>query len=188
MARTLFRNYTKRNSVAPYLQSHGAIGSQLIKVVFEADQVGGKPRKNSDNKIFWLYTALREDILPIDYFNQVIEPDLLSKTFNRIFEQIDPEMFEILGNIPSLVFIRHFINLFTEFVNKDIQLAILDLLFAFGTGYSTSTATDPEIPIDGEILLCRTSQLLISIALVMTRQVLYDFNLRKEVPEQMAMN
>jgi len=74
----------------------------------------------------------------------VIEPDVLSKTFNRIFEQIDPEMFEILGNIPSLVFIRHFINLFAEFANKDISLAIFDLLFAFGNGSNTCTVTDPE--------------------------------------------
>ena len=88
-------------------------------MVFEADSLGGKLHKNSDSdaKIFWLYTTLREEILPINYYNQVIEPDVLSKTFNRIFEQIDPEMFEILNNIPSLVFIRHFINLFTEFVN-----------------------------------------------------------------------
>ncbi len=184
MARTLFRNYTKRNSVAPYLQSHGAIGSLLIKTVFEAVYLeDGKSNINANNKVFWIYTALREDILPINYFNQVIEPDVLSKTFNYIFELIDPEMFEILGNIPSLVFIRHFINLFTEFENEDISLVIIDLLFAFGSGYTTSTVTDPEIRVDDDILLCRTSQLLICIALVMTRQVLYDFNLRKETPE-----
>jgi hypothetical protein len=45
---------------------------------------------NKDDLIFWLYTTLREDILPIDYFNQIIEPDVLSKTFNYIFEHIDP--------------------------------------------------------------------------------------------------
>jgi hypothetical protein len=92
-------------------------------------------------------------------------------------------MFEILGNVPSLVFIRHFINLFSEFVHKEIALAILDLLFAFGSGYSTGTVTDPEIGVDNESPLCRTSQLLICIALAMTRQVLFDFNLRKETPE-----
>jgi len=113
-------------------------------VVFEADSLGGRLDKDAENRIFWLYTTLRETILPINYYNQVIEPDVLSKTFDRIFEEIDPEMHEIMGNIPSLVFIRHFINLFTGFVNKDISLAILDLLFAFGDGSSTSTATDPE--------------------------------------------
>lgn len=156
----------------------------LIKTVYEAECIDGvMPGEGSENKIFWLYTALREDILPINYFNQVIEPDVLSKTFNFIFEHIDPEMFEILGNIPSLVFIRHFINLFTEFIHKEVSLAILDLLFAFGSGYTTCTVTDPEVRVDDEILLCRTSQLLICIALAMTRQVLYDFNLRKETPE-----
>ena len=112
--------------------------------MFEADSLDGRLDKDAENRIFWLYTTLRETILPINYYNQVIEPDVLSKTFDRIFEEIDPEMHEIMGNIPSLVFIRHFINIFTEFVNKDISLAILDLLFAFGDGSSTSTATDPE--------------------------------------------
>lgn len=112
--------------------------------MFEADSLGGRLDKDAENRIFWLYTTLREAILPINYYNQVIEPDVLSKTFNRILEEIDPEMHEILGNIPSLVFIRHFNNLFIEFVNKDISLAIFDLLFAFGDGSSTSTVTDPE--------------------------------------------
>ncbi len=47
-------------------------------------------------KIFWLYTTLIEDILPIYYFNQQIEPDMLTKTFDYLFEKIDPEMFIIL--------------------------------------------------------------------------------------------
>jgi hypothetical protein len=59
----------------------------LIITAFDAEYSGGrKPGKSSENKVFWLYTALREDILPINYFNQVIEPDVLSKTFNFIFE------------------------------------------------------------------------------------------------------
>lgn len=151
-------------------------------MVFKADLAGGGPDKNTEDTIFWLYTTLREDILPINYYNQMIEPDVLSKTFNRIFEQIDPEMFGILGDTPSMVFIRHFVNLFTEFVNQDISLAILDLLFAFGSGSITSTITDPETYVNDEIVLCRTSQLLVCIALAMTRQILYAFNLRKELP------
>ena len=39
-----------------------------------------------DEIIFWLYVVLRESILSIDYYSQVIEPDVLSKTFNFIFE------------------------------------------------------------------------------------------------------
>jgi hypothetical protein len=66
-------------------------------------------------------------------------------------------MHEILGNTPGLVFIRHFINLFTEFPNLSIQKAIFDLLFAFGSGYTTGTMTDPSVPINEEKVLCRTS-------------------------------
>jgi hypothetical protein len=97
-------------------------------------------------------------------------------------------MHEILGDIPSLVFIRHFINLFTEFPDKSIAKAILDLFFAYGSGYTTRTLTEPEVAVNDENMLCRTSQLLICIALTMTRQVLYKYKLNKQLPERMAMN
>lgn len=142
MARRLFRNYAKRNSVQAYLQSHGAIGARLVHVFFEYSQLPKSQSSNYDEALFWLYTALREDILPINYFNQYLEADVLSKTFDFIFKHIDPEMSAIFGDIPRLVFIRHFINLFTEFPNPCIQYAVLDMLFAFGSGYTTSTSTD----------------------------------------------
>jgi hypothetical protein len=41
---------------------------------------------NKDEIVFWLFVTLRESILSIDYYSQVIEPDVLSKTFNYIFE------------------------------------------------------------------------------------------------------
>ena len=88
-------------------------------------------------------------------------------------------MFDILGDVPDLVFTRHFINLFTEFPEKIIAIAIMDLLFAYGSGYTKSTLTESEIDVDVEDKLCRTSQLLISIALAMTRQVLYKYKLNK---------
>ena len=65
-------------------------------------------------------------------------------------------MHKILGEIPRLVFIRHFVSLFSEFPNQGIQMAVLDLLFAFGSGWSTGTTTDPKTPINSETPLCRT--------------------------------
>lgn len=97
-------------------------------------------------------------------------------------------MFDILGDVPYLVFTRHFINLFTEFPEKIIATAIMDLLFAYGSGYTKSTLTESEIDIGVENKLCRTSQLLISIALAMTRQVLYKYKLNKKIPERMTMD
>lgn len=64
----------------------------------------------------------------------------------------------------------------------------MDLLFAYGSGYTKSTLTESEIDIGVENKLCRTSQLLISIALTMTRQVLYKYKLNKKIPERMTMD
>jgi hypothetical protein len=33
----LFNNYTKRNSIANYVQSHGCIGAKIINLVHKAD-------------------------------------------------------------------------------------------------------------------------------------------------------
>ena len=110
-----------------------------------------------ENLLFWLYTALREDILPISYFNQYLEPEVLSKTFDFIFKHLDPEMHKIFGETPSVVFIRHFVNLFTEFPNQGVSNAVMDMIFLFGSGWSTGTVTDPKVPINNETVLCRTN-------------------------------
>lgn len=47
-------------------------------------------------------------------------------------------------------------SLFCEFPNKRIQMAVLDLLFVYGSGWSASTVTDPQTPINSEIPLSRT--------------------------------
>ena len=96
-------------------------------------------------------------------------------------------MFSILRNVPGLVFNRHFISLFAEFGNREISNAILDLLYVFGSGCTTSTVTDSSTPTSDESNLCRSSQLLICVALVMTRQVLYDFNLQKKTLSFLTM-
>lgn len=95
--------------------------------------------QNKDEIVFWLFVTLRESILSIDYYSQVIEPDVLSKTFNYIFEKIDPEMYALLGETPSLVFLKHFCNLFTDFNSPDVSKAILDVLFCYGSGFMTAT-------------------------------------------------
>ena len=91
---------------------------------------------------------IRESILPIDYYCQVIEPDVLSKVFNYIFENLDPEMYGILGDTPSLVFLKHFCNLYTEFASNEVSKAILDLLFCYGSGCMTSTIFSKPVAVN----------------------------------------
>jgi len=55
--------------------------------------------------IFWLYVTVREELLPVGYFNMMIEAAIVTgEVFNFIFKSIDPESYGILGNIPGTVF------------------------------------------------------------------------------------
>lgn len=111
----LFNGYTKRNSIANYVQSHGCIGAKIINIVYDADIRVANPqdfisnnfklervyydktdeklsKSNSkyvldkDEAIFWLYTTIREDKLPIFYFNNMIEGGIvMGELFNIIF-------------------------------------------------------------------------------------------------------
>lgn len=64
----------------------------------------------------------------------------------------------------------------------------MDLLFVFGSGCMRGTFVEPLEPVTDEYPLCRTQQLLLCIALVLTRQVLYKFQVSKMPLEKMAMN
>lgn len=89
--------------------------------------------------------------------------------------------------IPGTVFLKHFTTLFAEMEDK-IALAIMDLIFVFGSGCMWGTFTQPMEPVTEEFPLCRTQQIMLCVALVLTRQVIYKFKADKAVPEKMAMN
>ena len=60
------------------------------------------------------------------------------------------------------------------------------MLFVFGSGHSTSTMTDPGSFVSSRVPICRSSQILICTALVMTRQVIYDMRLNNSVPDRIT--
>ena len=74
-----------------------------------------------DEAAFWLYASVMEEILPIGFSSQVVEPLVLSKIFNNIFEILDPHAFEILGDIPSALFVKYFVCLFAEYPNESVS-------------------------------------------------------------------
>ena len=54
-----------RNSLQPFYKSHAQLAEKIIEIAAALQK-----KASEKNWIaFWLYTALREDILPIDYFN-----------------------------------------------------------------------------------------------------------------------
>lgn len=45
----------------------------------------GNYEGNYDEMLFWTYTCLMEDVLPIGFFNHMIEPQVLKELLNEIF-------------------------------------------------------------------------------------------------------
>lgn len=83
-------------------------------------------------------------MLPIGFFSHMVEPLVLSRIFNKIFELIDLDSFNKMKDIPSIILIRYFLSLFTEIKNLKIKLMITDLIMLLGSGTMTCTLTNPE--------------------------------------------
>ena len=74
-----------------------------------------------EETVFWLFTQVVEHILPIGYYNHLVEPQALVDLTMWLFSKIDPVNAEILGDVPGMVFPRHFMNLFTELRNPGVS-------------------------------------------------------------------
>lgn len=88
-----------------------------------------------------------------------------------------------MRDVPSLFFLTHFFSLFSEIncKHQQIQTAIFDLIIVAGSGTKTATLTHPMlVEVTKSRPLCRTSQLLVSIALAMIRIVVYDLKIESK--------
>ena len=132
------------------------IGSRIIDAVLEYKEENLTQNKR-DELIFKFYKVLREDLLPMSYYSSMIEAAMVTgSVFDFLFEKLDPESFKILGSTPSNVFQKHFTTLFSEF-NSSVAYAVLDLIFAFGSGYMRGTSVSPHMtPVNRDYPLCRT--------------------------------
>jgi hypothetical protein len=45
----------------------------------------GNYDEDNDELLFWIYTCLMEDVLPIGFFNHMIEPQVLKELLNEMF-------------------------------------------------------------------------------------------------------
>lgn len=132
------------------------VGSRIIDTVLEFKELS-LTEKEQDEYIFLFYRILREDLLPMSYYSSMIEAAMVNgSVFDFLFERLDPESFKILGSTPSNVFQKHFTTLFCEF-NSSVAYAVLDLIFAFGSGFMRGTSVSPHMtPVNRDYPLCRT--------------------------------
>jgi hypothetical protein len=79
-----------------------------------------------------------------------------------------------MRDLPGVVFIRHFISLFTEMRRETVAVALFDMILLLGSGCTTSTLLSPEpISTSKERPLCRTYQLLLAVGLAILRKIIY---------------
>ena len=79
------------------------LGSRIVNAVLDANLT--KETSANDKLIFWLYVAVREDLLPMSYYTNMTEAAMvMSATFDFLFEHLDPLSFKVLKNTPSNVF------------------------------------------------------------------------------------
>lgn len=92
-----------------------------------------------------------EEILPIGFSSQVVEPLVLSKIFNNLFEILDPRAYEILEDIPSALFVKYFVCFFAEYPNEDVSLffemMVVDLPRYHGSSLSDGKRFDDVDPL-----------------------------------------
>ncbi len=80
------------------------------------------------------------------------------KVLIKLLNDIDPSSAQQFGMVPELVFLKHFMNGFQELFTESVTLAILDLIFLFGSGSQTATISEPEpVNVSDTHPLCRTS-------------------------------
>lgn len=83
---------------------------------------GSKEYESPDEAAFWLYASVMEEILPIGFSSQVVEPLVLSKVFNRLFDLLDPHAYKVLEDIPSALFVKYFVCFFAEYPKDDVSV------------------------------------------------------------------
>jgi len=111
--------------------------------------------------------------VPVGFWSLLHEPLVLTKLFDWVFEKIDTESFRELGLVPSQVFSRYFLSLFSDVRNSALTMTLMDLILTQGSGVYTATLKSNE-PRYTNRILSRTEQLLLSTGLSMLRQVIYD--------------
>jgi hypothetical protein len=103
------------------LQTFGPICVLIAQVVY----YGNESLTSNDEMAFWLYSFVMEEIFPVGFFSLMIEPQLLGNLFNRIFQIIDPSSYDILKEIPSIVFRRYMMSLYAEMKRLNVRISVL---------------------------------------------------------------
>ena len=120
--RNILTSYFNRN-LSGYTQGCNFIVGRLLEFI------------DDEEKVFWTFSQLMEEILTVDYFSQMlgvyVEVDILMCLLKELYT---PAMIEHLQNADRIIYLQNillqwFISLFIIKFPKHSQLLIWDLLF-----------------------------------------------------------
>ena len=93
--------------------------------------------------------------------------------FDWLLKKLDKESYKFLAKQMWNILYPHFLSLFTQ-LHENTTRAFLDLIFAYGSG-SEHAKYETESDECTQLVLCKTEQLILSFALVLTRHLIYKF-------------
>jgi hypothetical protein len=116
--------YTKRNPLVGYTQGLNFVLGRLILQLTEEEA-------------FWVFTMLLERILPFDYYNQMMGANADCHYFaEELLKEVLPSInkhFAKLKFKPTFFSFNWFVCLFQDKLSDKLSLAILDLIFVYGS-------------------------------------------------------
>mmetsp|Transcript_29028 Transcript_29028/g.35984 ORF Transcript_29028/g.35984 Transcript_29028/m.35984 type:complete len:174 (-) Transcript_29028:2309-2830(-) len=134
--------YHKRNGAFVYNQSQSEILIRILEVVFSKDIA------------FWLYTALNETILPLNFYTNTLYPQAFLDYTKTVVKQWDSNFFERSGDAINFFCLKSYFSLFTNLViepqntsigQSEMAYFMLDLLFLLGDPKQSTTLLDDPI-------------------------------------------
>ena len=118
--------YSRRNITIGYYQGFNFIAGLLLKTL------------ENEEDTFWVFTQLIEEILPINYFSELVGVIVDTSILHILFKIQFKEMYEFLAEMNfeeslSNLLYKWLITMFISNLHNDLCMVILDSLFLQGS-------------------------------------------------------
>lgn len=123
--RNILIAFSRRNNSIGYTQGFNFIVGRILQIM------------EDEEKTFWIFVQIVEDILPVEYYSELsgvmvdsaVILDNIKSTLDKIYKHLSSKGIDICLN--NLIF-KWLVTLFIENTSQSIYLPILDSLFLYG--------------------------------------------------------
>jgi len=168
--KNLLYTYSYRNPVIGYAQGNNFIAGIILIMT------------KDESEAFWTYTALIEQILPPDFyddslFGMVVFQEVLMKLMVSLntFEKIKEKFvgFDFLDSYFPLVMREWLATLFIDLLPSMVYMRVLDLVFSYGSSILLRTCLAIVLMFEDDILATKSSDSLFLEMKHLPQRVMY---------------